>query len=400
MVQADSDPERVDDLLRAGIDAAKAGDRERARDLLMQVVELDQERIPAWLWLSGVVDGDDREVCLENVLTLDPGNDAARRGLDWVQAQKRPQRQAAVIPSERTTATPSPPQCATPARQPLWPEPPDPLLCPYCVASTEQGDRRCPACRGELVYKVRRREEHSLWLWNLMVVRFSMALFYALMPLIALTVVAYMLWHEFDPLALLPVYLGLRHNVAPGLAREALRMLPRVYLLPFFALALFSIALLVGMYVRWKPVFYVLLGSLAVRFALAVTAVALGQYYGLVCGSFGVIVALVSFFLIISVGDDFAQDTERVYFALDRRFQGGVARLEQARIASERGMWALAALNLRAAVAKMPGQASGYARLAHAYLRLGRSDLAREALQQAKQIDPNDPRVIELFALL
>ena len=77
-----------------------------------------------------------------------------------------------------------------------------------------------------------------------------------------------------------------------------------------------------------------------------------------------------------------------------------LARLEQARVASERGMWALAALNLRAAVVKMPGQASGYARLAHVYLRLGRSDLAQDALQQAKQIDPSDPRVAELLALL
>jgi len=233
-----------------------------------------------------------------------------------------------------------------------------------------------------------------------MVVRFSMAVFYGLMPLVALTVVAYVLWGEFDPLALLPVYLGLRGNIAPELSSAALEMLPRVYMLPFFALSLFSLAVLVGMYLRWKPVFYVLLGSLAVRFALAVTAAALGQYYGVVCGSFGVVISLVSFFLIISVGDDFAWDTERAYFTLDRRFQGGVARLEQARIASERGMWALAALNLRAAVARMPGQASAYARLAHAYMRLGRSDLAQEALQQAKQIDPSDPRVIDLLALV
>ncbi len=69
-------------MLERGIAAAKAGDREMARDLLMRVVERDERNVKAWLWLSEVVDTpDDREVCLENVLTLEPGHRAAQRGL-------------------------------------------------------------------------------------------------------------------------------------------------------------------------------------------------------------------------------------------------------------------------------------------------------------------------------
>jgi Tfp pilus assembly protein PilF len=94
--------------LREGIAAAKAGQRERARDLLMRVVEEDEENLAAWLWLSGVVDSlDDREVCLENALELDPANEAARKGLAWVRQQKG-------------TQPPSPPRPAPSPQPPLW----------------------------------------------------------------------------------------------------------------------------------------------------------------------------------------------------------------------------------------------------------------------------------------
>jgi hypothetical protein len=49
----------------------------------MQLVELDERNELAWLWLSEVVDDPgEREVCLENVLTINPGNAAARRKLE------------------------------------------------------------------------------------------------------------------------------------------------------------------------------------------------------------------------------------------------------------------------------------------------------------------------------
>jgi cytochrome c-type biogenesis protein CcmH/NrfG len=63
-------------------------------------------------------------------------------------------------------------------------------------------------------------------------------------------------------------------------------------------------------------------------------------------------------------------------------------------------MWALAALYLRAGLAKKPGFARGYARLAHAYVRLGRRDLAVAALEEARRIDPHDPATAELVALI
>jgi len=70
------------DLLQQGIASARAGQREQARNILMQVVELDEQNESAWLWLSGVVDSDDdKAVALENVLALNPNNEWAKRGL-------------------------------------------------------------------------------------------------------------------------------------------------------------------------------------------------------------------------------------------------------------------------------------------------------------------------------
>jgi lipoprotein NlpI len=70
------------ELLQKGIALAKAGRREEARDILLQVVQQDERNESAWLWISGVVDtDDDKAVALENVLTLNPNNEWAQRGL-------------------------------------------------------------------------------------------------------------------------------------------------------------------------------------------------------------------------------------------------------------------------------------------------------------------------------
>jgi Flp pilus assembly protein TadD len=70
------------ELLQQGIALAKAGRREEARNILLQVVEQDERNESAWLWISGVVDtDDDKAIALENVLTLNPNNEWAKRGL-------------------------------------------------------------------------------------------------------------------------------------------------------------------------------------------------------------------------------------------------------------------------------------------------------------------------------
>jgi Flp pilus assembly protein TadD len=63
------------ELLRQGIAAAKAGRKEEAHETLLQVIKLDERNEQAWLWLSAVVDSiEEKEICLENVLALNPAN--------------------------------------------------------------------------------------------------------------------------------------------------------------------------------------------------------------------------------------------------------------------------------------------------------------------------------------
>jgi Tfp pilus assembly protein PilF len=69
-------------MLYEGALALQQGDKGRARDLLLQVVEADEGLEEAWLWLSGAVDDpEDQRTALENVLALNPENPHARYGI-------------------------------------------------------------------------------------------------------------------------------------------------------------------------------------------------------------------------------------------------------------------------------------------------------------------------------
>jgi hypothetical protein len=69
------------------IQAIRMGNKEEGRRLLEEVLETDENNQEIWLWLTAVVDTDeDREVCLENVLALDPNNALAKRSLDALKA--------------------------------------------------------------------------------------------------------------------------------------------------------------------------------------------------------------------------------------------------------------------------------------------------------------------------
>ena len=130
------------DLLQRGIEAARAKRNAEARELLMQVVQLDEQNEQAWLWLSGVVESfDDRRVCLENVLALNPGNPRAQAGLRW-------------LDEHAPVAPPAPvehcPHCAAPlpasgetcptCKQPVL------IVCPHCGEFTEIRKAQCVHC--------------------------------------------------------------------------------------------------------------------------------------------------------------------------------------------------------------------------------------------------------------
>lgn len=72
--------------LRRAITAIKAGDKKTGRKLLSEVVGSEPGNEAAWLWMTRVVDNDDRRrQCLEQVLSINPGNQKARQLLDRLQ---------------------------------------------------------------------------------------------------------------------------------------------------------------------------------------------------------------------------------------------------------------------------------------------------------------------------
>ncbi|NDJ76553.1 MAG: hypothetical protein GYB65_09875 [Chloroflexi bacterium] len=94
-------------LVQQAIKAFKAGQKDQARTLLMQVVDQDEHHEQGWLWLSAVAESlEEQQICLENVLAINPGNERARKGLDTVN-QKLAARGSAPSPAS-APSSPSP----------------------------------------------------------------------------------------------------------------------------------------------------------------------------------------------------------------------------------------------------------------------------------------------------
>jgi len=76
------------EVLQRAIQSARAGRKVEARDLLLQIVEVDPRNEMAWMWLSGLVDTlEDRMIACENVLTINPANEKVRAYLTELQRQ-------------------------------------------------------------------------------------------------------------------------------------------------------------------------------------------------------------------------------------------------------------------------------------------------------------------------
>src|SRR5512147_2548158 len=75
-------------VLQRAVQAARAGRKAEARDLLLELVEIEPHNEMAWMWLSGLVDSlEDRIIACENVLTINPANEKVRAYLEDLQRQ-------------------------------------------------------------------------------------------------------------------------------------------------------------------------------------------------------------------------------------------------------------------------------------------------------------------------
>ena len=74
--------------MEAGIQAVKAGRMAEAQDWFVSLLQVDRYNEKAWLWLSGAADNDqDRLECIQEVLSINPDNAVAQRGLQALEAK-------------------------------------------------------------------------------------------------------------------------------------------------------------------------------------------------------------------------------------------------------------------------------------------------------------------------
>jgi tetratricopeptide (TPR) repeat protein len=85
---------REEALLQQALNAARSKHELTARDLFLEVVELNPHNETAWMWLSGLLDElDDCIHACERVLEINPQNEKIRRYLIHLQGKKQAQRE-------------------------------------------------------------------------------------------------------------------------------------------------------------------------------------------------------------------------------------------------------------------------------------------------------------------
>lgn len=390
----------------------------------MRVIEVDERNEQAWLWLSGVVDTDeDRLICLENVLTLNPDNVRARAGLKWLQqrgtgvepptdaapggaarpaagppgageaVQRREQAAEAVPPAKEV---PRPPDdrmwepLETRARQPATNPEPDPFMtpdgCVYCGLVVDESATRCPHCGGRLAVKQFKKEERSP-------VGYLLHAYWVLLAginLVDFFLIGYV-WENIDTIPAvirdaLPFFVG---PVVTGDATVRAFIEPEL-LVQLVRFTLLGLAVLggldaVGLFLR-RPLAHLLgLALIALHLVIGLALFALG-FLGYVMVAFrGLLTVLLTVFMFNTI-EDFAQEERRERLEPDRHLLNAADYYTRGRAYGRRGMWAKALLHWQRAAAMRPGRDTYYAAMARAYAHLGRYEQALAQMDEALRV--------------
>lgn len=404
-----SDAPDIDQLVSDGIAAVKANRRTEARELLMQVVEWDETHSIAWLWLSSVVDDlEEKEICLENVLMLEPNNQAAQRGLEVISRQKELHPQPSPEPQtptqqNRTTTSKYkrlPPGGTRPApaidqetiqsttSEPIDEYQIDPLEnelgCPYCAAPTEPEHKKCPKCRKKLIISIPRKAKTSILYKVILVLQGLNIAQYLLIGIGALLSISFM-----GDLGEAPG----EEVIPPGI----ITLIILIALLPGLIYASF---IFIGFLKRWPIVYYLTLFQSIMFFIGAVVlgvTFGLDSSVGLGCGGAIIVIALAQLFMVLNLGDDFALDRFRIMLHADSDIKTAENFLSRGNLYAKRKMWAMAAIHFRRAAMQMPNNINGHMALVLAYLNLGMHDKIQASLDQAKRLNSDDPALHQLI---
>jgi tetratricopeptide (TPR) repeat protein len=400
---AQNDEPNVQSWLRDGIAAAKAGDKEQARELLMRVIEQDERNEQGWLWLSGVVDSDeDRLVCLENVLTLNPDNVRARAGIGLlrergVQIDEPSEGEELDGDVELIEPAPFSDGSAPPVSDAFL----GPDGCVYCGRTVGERDARCPHCGGRLVTKQFRRAErspigyllHAYWI------------VLACVNVADAVIIGYVWKYGQDIPGVLKGYLP--YIVGPVVTGSTtidtfIDTDGVIQVVRYLLLALTVLAALValGLFLRRPKAHVAGIALIGLHLIFGVALFMLG-FLGSITAVFrGLLTVMLTIFMFNTV-EDFAQEEQRERLVPDRRAVNDTDFYVRGREYEKRGMWAKALLHWRRAAAINPARDTYYAAMARAYTHLGRYADALREVDEAMHVgrDPEEWRPLRELVL-
>lgn len=395
-----SDNSELQKLLQEGIVAVRQRDYARGRDLLLQVVERDDQIEQAWLWLSvAVEDPQDKVMALENVLVINPRNEAARRQLAQLQ-QIAPAGAPEASPSEETSPAPAGnrwkqllPEAALEADDNID----DPYQCVYCGRMTAPEHRACPHCGKKLYWRVRHSEGFSepLKLAALLTgITLGLGAVEAVGPLFALQAARGSDIGFFQTvLQIFGVewFLGNFLRLAPDVAR----LLAFVYLVRFVLL----LVCLFGLLRRWTIGYY---GSIVVvGLDLLLTAfLALTGDLGWLGSLANGVLAITILSLCFASYPEFAVNEERLLTRPDPEARGAVDYYKRGHFYRKQSMWSLAVAQWRKAVGLAPTEVVYYKDLGIGYAQIRRYARSLRALEEAQRQAPHDQSIAEIIALV
>ncbi|MCB0179326.1 MAG: hypothetical protein KDI62_13925 [Anaerolineae bacterium] len=387
----------IKEKLKQGIEAAEAGHKVRTRTLLTDVVTTDEEQLEAWVWLSQLVDSlEDKIVCLENVLTLDPDNQFAQEALTGVKAEQE-RFFAPVYPPGEEAPPPNVVTMPEAARQPIIDAYPyhdefdHVWLCPYCAQLTEPEQRRCPHCGKSLIVKRRTREERSVWLRRGIFLQVSMMMVMVSLSSAVFVVLVRQQGIE-NPTRFMSLYLGAELDSRLESSRQVvLDTFPMWAFWGLAAILTYTIVMIFLLYIRipYGNVLYFISATISLVMGLFGMIFFYSSIPALGLSAFAFLLGLVQFIVTLNLWNDFTFKEHRIQLRIDRDAKSQASLFQSGRKYSQAGMWGLAAIHLRRAVATNPRSPAYHLALTMAYLNINRYDLAGESLRQFERLDPH-----------
>ncbi|WP_420642116.1 hypothetical protein [Candidatus Leptofilum sp.] len=382
----------INHLLQTAIQAAKRGEREKAHQLLLQIVEQDEQNETAWLWLSGTVKTkEDRQICLENVLAINPNNKMAQKGLQKLGVTSSPPHPTKAEEKE-VWAEPVYDVVLTETGDPhadryqdAWSSPAN--LCAYCAQPVQRTDKRCPKCTRKMVGKEPVSPNRSRYLENWILFRGVSHFLYILIILGMFSLITWL------------VSIGAFRNREVAGARLFLWII--LSLLPLF------IGITVALYFRKVWAYWLVMVRFVIVFIITVLVaifsppipanVPTAPWQFIVAWVIFIIYMISDLALTLLAGPDFRREKRWRVAAADDRIKDPLVLDKAGKLFAQRGMWATAVLYWQRAVGRSPGNVAVLRRLANGYARLGFPKRSLDTLQQAQQ-KTHDPKTRQLLA--